>query len=624
MDVNKIKPTSQNRTRVIQNQIHRLEARLGMLYRRSSRLSQVRLGVFVIGAILVVASYWFSNSWVLGLISLAVWLTAFGALVFSHQQLETTILKHQIWVQMKAAQIARFNLDWAAIPPASGGRATAEHPFARDLDLTGERSLHRLLDTAVSLEGSERLQEWLFETDPTFEQVQRRQTLVKALVPLHLFRHKLRLYGLLANTGYGSWQQGDRLREWLTIDEGQQALRLILILSASLVPVNLILFVLNIIGVLPRYWIFSLAIYLGLAILRWQDVVNVFSNGLILQNSLQRLEGVFRHIEQFPLKRYPPLHDLCQPFLQPENRPSTQLKQISRLVVAVGLTQNPAIAVLFNLLVPWNLYFSYRLNAAKATIAQSLPVWLEVWFDLEAASSLAEFAYLNPDYAFPTVAASTDQDKRIFFQAKTLGHPLLPREEKVCNDFEITKRGQVSIVTGSNMAGKSSFLRTLGINLRLAYAGGPVNATHFQTIVFRLFSSLNVSDSVTDGISYFYAEVRRLKALLVALEDNHDYPLFFLIDEIFRGTNNRERYLGSQAFIRSLVDQNGSGLIATHDLELVKLADDLDAITNYHFRDSVEGGRMTFDYKLHPGPCPTTNALKIMQIEGLPFPNNQE
>ena len=174
------------------------------------------------------------------------------------------------------------------------------------------------------------------------------------------------------------------------------------------------------------------------------------------------------------------------------------------------------------------------------------------------------------------------------------------------------------------MSGKSTFLRTLGVNVCLAYSGGPVNATSMRVIPFRLFTSINVSDSLSDGISYFYAEVRRLKFLLDELVREHPFPLFFLIDEIFRGTNNREREIGARAYVRALVGGNGVGVISTHDLELVKLENELPDIRNNHFREEVIDGRMVFDYRLRPGPCPTTNALKIMSMEGLPIPNLRE
>ena len=225
---------------------------------------------------------------------------------------------------------------------------------------------------------------------------------------------------------------------------------------------------------------------------------------------------------------------------------------------------------------------------------------------------------LNPGYTFPEVLDPPDSDPDVIFEAEALGHPLLDDDQKVGNDFAMSRLGDMILITGSNMSGKSTFLRTLGINLCLAYAGGPVDAVRCRTLPFRLFTAINVSDSIGDGISHFYAEVKRLKRLLTAVDDDHHAPLFFLIDEIFRGTNNRERLLGSSAYVRALAGQRATGLISTHDLELTHLADAIDGVRNAHFREDVTNGRLVFDYRLRPGPCPTTNALKIMQMEGLP------
>jgi DNA mismatch repair ATPase MutS len=248
-------------------------------------------------------------------------------------------------------------------------------------------------------------------------------------------------------------------------------------------------------------------------------------------------------------------------------------------------------------------------------MAAVVPHWLEIWYELEALSSLANAAYLDPALIFPTVRG--DETAPVFV-VEGLGHPLLAPEQKVRNNFAFHQLGDLAILTGSNMAGKSTFLKALGVNLALANAGGVVDTRRFDTTLFRLFTCIKVSDSVTDGISYFYAEVRRLKALLTALEEQNTLPLFFCIDEIFRGTNNRERLLGSRAYIRALVHGHGVGLIATHDLELVKLADEAPQIANFHFRDDLADGQMVFDYHLRPGPSPTTNALKLMHSAGLP------
>ncbi|HYL97787.1 MAG TPA: MutS family DNA mismatch repair protein, partial [Blastocatellia bacterium] len=245
------------------------------------------------------------------------------------------------------------------------------------------------------------------------------------------------------------------------------------------------------------------------------------------------------------------------------------------------------------------------------------PDWIETWVELEALISLADLAELNPDYTFPEVVSAGPADGAIF-EARQIGHPLLLRGRRVVNDFRLDHEHRITVLTGSNMSGKSTFLRTLGANLSLAYAGAPVNAERLTISLFSVFTCIKVSDSVADGLSYFYAEVKRLKALLESVVSDKSRHHFVLIDEIFRGTNNRERRIGSWAFIKRLSTTDCLGAVATHDLELVKLADEMPSISNYHFREDVTDGRMVFDYELRSGPSPTTNALKIMELEGLP------
>lgn len=610
----------QKRLSTLTVQIRRLDRRLADLRQKSARLAHIRLAVFAAGLILAGLLLWFSQNW---LLSAAVWALAlipFGVTVWAHRRVDHNLLSHQIRRQIRQTDLARMTLDWEAIPPATFPRSPAEHPFARDLDLTGERSLHRLVDAAVSHEGSLRLRNWLLTAAPELETIHRRQTLVQALVPLWLFRDKLTTAGLLAATAPGGWRQENLVR-WLNHHPNAPSLKPALLASGALVPLNVLLFIGFQLGLIPPVFVISLGIYAFLTLMKWQQTAEAFDDALTLTNGLKKLEAVFNFLETSPHARRPELRPLCEPFLARQNRPSARLKQLARLSAAIGATQNPMIGLALNLLFPWNLYFAHRLTAYKADLAAELPRWLDAWFELEALSSLANFAWLNPAYTFPSVTALPPEDAPRF-SAADLGHPLIPEEQKVRNTFTAQALGQVGIITGSNMAGKSSFLRTVGVAVCLAYAGGPVDAQTCQTGLFRLFTALSVSDSVTDGISYFYAEVKRLKALLLALEETQALPLIYLIDEIFRGTNNRERFIGSRAYIKALAGKRGWGLIATHDLELVKLADELAVVQNYHFRETVADGRLVFDYRLRPGPCPTTNALKIMQLEGLPVDVN--
>jgi len=318
------------------------------------------------------------------------------------------------------------------------------------------------------------------------------------------------------------------------------------------------------------------------------------------------------------------LKALCEPFhLDREHRPSPLLKKIARVASASTLQKNVLLWIIVNVIVPWDFYFAYRFQQYKSQLVVHLPSWLHIWLELEALNSLANFAYLNPEYILPEIALCQHQDEHTFpFRACGLGHPLISMNQKVVNDFSIHRQGEIDIITGSNMSGKSTFLRTIGINLCLAYAGGPVNASQLQTTLFRIFTCIRINDSVTEGYSYFYAEVKRLRKLLTEVESDNNMPLFFLIDEIFKGTNNRERRIGSESYISALVGKKCIGLISTHDLELVTLEQRLPDIRNYHFKEDVLDGHMVFDYQLREGPCPTTNALKIMQMEGLPIDIN--
>lgn len=617
-------PGKQTRLHVLERQVIRLERRLEKLNRLSERYAKSRLVIALIGGFISLASFEFiGNVW--GWILTGLFVALFSSIVYYHNRIKNSLTRHKIWLEVKTTQIARIQLDWERIPSALFIPPRSDHPFEIDLDITGEHSLHQLMDIATSREGSQRLRNWLLATTPDPELIQKRQDLVKELSSLSLFRDKLFLYTALASKdSYGKWE-GTCLLEWLQRPASSKSLKLTLFILGILAAANISILILTSLALIPKFWRVTYFIYFGILFIKQKESKDAFRDVLSLESTLNKLKAIFQHLEAYRYGNRPNLARLCEPFRDPQKRPSLQLKQITRIASALSLRSNPLIWFLFNATVPWDVYFVYRLNQCKTALAELLPVWLDILFELEALNSLANFAYLNPNYVFPEVmwdkdlqayAEPVQGDHRVF-RAEELGHPLIPDHQVVRNDFALNEGNKIIIITGSNMAGKSSFLRTLGMNLCLAYAGGPVHARSFQTSLFRIFTCMRVNDSVTDGFSYFYAEVKRLKALLSAIEKD-SFPVFFLIDEIFKGTNNRERLIGSRAYIRALTKQTGIGAIATHDLELVKLADEIPEIVNYHFREEVKEGRMIFDYKLRPGPCPTTNALKIMEMEGLP------
>ncbi|HTI15464.1 MAG TPA: hypothetical protein VL461_13025 [Dictyobacter sp.] len=609
--------TKQERIHRLEQQIERLRRRIDANTPRSNRYSWLRVFVFFGGIIVSVALAILVDWWV----ALPVFVLAmvlFGVLAHYHSLIERSITRHTLWMHIKSAHIARMKLDWDQIPEIVKSEPLADHPFEFDLDITGHHSIHRLLNTAISTEGSQRLRDWLLARQPDMETLRKRQEIVQELVPMTRFRDRLILNSLIASGRLAEQLEGQRLIKWLEKQETPSSLKSLMLLSALLNIVTIVLFVLAVFLPIPHLWYYSLGAVILLFFMTAGQRGDIFDDATYLRYGFATLSTIFTFLETYSYGNKTHLNALCEPFVRNrEYGPTALLKGTARISSAATLKNNGLIWFLVNAFIPWDFYCAYRLGQYKKQLAARLPEWLDVWFEIEALCSLASFSYLNPEYTLPELVSEGETTS--LFSAQDLGHPLLVSEKKVTNSFALNELGEVVIITGSNMAGKSTFLRTLGVNLCLAYAGTVVNASTFRAGLLRLFTCIRVTDSVTDGYSYFYAEVRRLHALLEALKEPDRYPLFFLVDEIFKGTNNRERLIGSRSFVHALVGQNCVGLISTHDLELVKLADILPQVHNHHFREEVVDGHMVFDYVLREGPCPTTNALKIMAMEGLPI-----
>jgi len=608
--------SSMTRLHQLDKQIARLQRRAGGLNEISRKYWTARRIIVICGVLLAMVFCNFAGN------KAAWFVAALIAIVFSvvtmyHNRVRDSLTRNSLLIEIKQVHIARIQLDWERIPLTDQASSPlAGHPFETDLDITGERSLHRLIDCAVTKEGSERLKSWLLSARPDAQLIKYRQALVRELKGHYVFRDKLQLLSAVARVNMGRrtglWNS-KILINWLARDERRSSLLPTVIYLSILSALNIICVVLASLKLIPPIWPITFVIYFGAMLLNRSRIATAWEDLQGLEKALTHFRVVFGYLESRSYKNTPGLAQICAPFAEEGKQPSREIKRLGRLAAALGVRTNPLLALLVHLLVPWDFYFTYRLELVKKEIANLLPRWLDAWHELEALNSLANFAYLNPHYDFPELLPETGR-----VVTRKLGHPLLKPQSKVCNDFELDHNRRIVILTGSNMAGKSTFLRTIGLNLVLAYAGAPVNAERLQTSLFRIFTCIKVSDSVQDGLSYFYAEVKRLQALLAATKVDDPLPVLFLIDEIFRGTNSRERLIGSRSYISTLAHGTPVGLVATHDLELIKLADEIEGVVNQHFREEVSDGRMVFDYRLRPGPCPTTNALTIMRLEGLP------
>ncbi len=407
-------------TRVLQlnRRIARFEQRLAILNKRSDTFSWLRLGIFL-GGLAVSLIAFFAVGIVLAAGLFLATVVAFIVAVYLQRKINDSILRHEVWIKLKIQQVARIELDWTKIPRPPFLLLLPKHPFGIDLDLIGERSVTHLLNTAVSFEGSLRLQEWLLAPTPTPTISLTHQTLVRELVPLARFRDKLSLNALLAER---KGNQQSVLLQWL----GQQdeisaaALHPMLILFTALVVLNAALWFGNLIGIFPPLYQLSVPIYLALYVWKVQRLGDVFETTAVIADELDRLRAVFQQLENYPYRaaKNPALKQLIAPFRDSADRPSAKLRRLNWIMSAASVRGNGLLWFLLNTLVPWDLYVAYLFKRIKVDMAALLPRWLDIWFELEAVGSLANFAYLNPEYAFPELLPDGTT-----LRGQALGHP---------------------------------------------------------------------------------------------------------------------------------------------------------------------------------------------------------
>jgi hypothetical protein len=588
----------------------------------SQRFSRWRLSIFLMGAVTCVALYqhaWFHS----GNIVLLIFLVGFLTTTWFHQRLKSRLRRLDLWMAIKKDLLARLQLDWPHMHVQTH-HPPPHHPYALDLDLTGPHSLLALLDTTFSSNGHTRLQSWVFQAnDPESDGLpwHMRQTLIRELTPLSRLKDRCLLATRLISPNP---LDGTRILSLLEQPISIPNLSLLIIAASSLCALTIMLGLWTLLTGAPNFWLFSLIIYVGLYFLLSGSVAPLFGRVLALHVELEKLVTVISTLERSTFSNQPTIRQHCKELLTNDRRPKSSLKQLGRICHGLSVKAHPLIHLALNALIPWDLIFVGKLNRLITALHETLPKWLETIGQLDAASALARFAYVSPDYQWPQLEETHEPEHPPGITAHEIGHPLISRSHRITNDLDLRGEGHMLLVTGSNMSGKSTYLRTVGINLCLAQAGGPVCATTFSWSWLRLYCCIRVTDALDEGLSYFYAEVKRLKVILDAVHSITSQPVLFLIDEIYRGTNNRERLAGSEAFVQVLQQSRGLGMISTHDLELTRLAGTNGHIRNAHFQESVEDGTLHFDYQLRPGPCPTTNALRIMAQEGLPVPENSE
>jgi hypothetical protein len=589
----------------------RLEERAAerdLLARMDHALGNGRLFTFAAGCVMAGLAYGahlFSFWW------LAAPVGVFLALVVRHDRVIRRRERAERAVAFYTRGLERLEDRWAGRGTAGARFSDPSHPYSEDLDLFGRGSLFELLCTARTRGGEDCLAAWLrVPADP--ETIRARQAAVVDLKPRLDLREQMAILGEEVRDGIAP----DRLATWgaepvlLTSRPARIAAALLAALTVTTLigwgmGWGLLPFALT-----PRLT-FALMLLIEQAINSlWRRRVNHVVHAV--ESPAHDLELLSLLLARIESERFEsPLLQRLRADLDTEGvAPSAQIKRLQTLFAYLEAREINLLAPVWIVLL-WTTQFAFAIEQWRSHTGPHLADWLRVIGEFEALCALAGYAYEHPEDPFPEIV-----DGGARFQADALAHPLLPAAKVVRNSIRFDAETRLYIVSGSNMSGKSTLLRTLGTNTVLALAGAPVRAQSLRLTPLHLGASIRTLDSLQGGISRFYAEITRLRQI-VDIADAQP-PLLFLLDEILHGTNSHDRRVGGEAVVRALIARGAIGLITTHDLALARIAEDpaLHA-TNVHFEDQMENGRMTFDYHLRPGVVAKSNAIELMRAVGL-------
>ena len=567
--------------------------------------SLLRLIIFIAGFIALCYGY-DQGGMIIGGILLAT-LIPFLLLVKLHNRLfhqkdwyETSIRHYQ-------AELASLENDNSAF---DGGKEwiDASHPFSLDLDIFGERSLFQFLNRICTPFGKETLSRWLRQPLDKKEAIETRQQAIKELSRYNDFRETFRITGCLNKNDETTMND---LRKWIASPSIFLQKRSNQWICRAVPIINIILFVLGMMNVISMSWfglVFcSFAITSSKLIRRITRIQESYNKTLKMLSTYVRLiELTDKQSVESPL-----LIALKKEFENHGKKAPQILGILAKELDRLDLRNNLILYALLEGSMFWQLRQMLRIERWKEEYGVHLLQWLEALGKLDALCALGTFAFNHPEYTYPNLT-----DEPFVFQAKDMGHPLMPRQQCVVNDAEIPQRPYFLIITGANMAGKSTYLRTIGCNYILACIGAPVCCSSLEIYPAHLMTSLRTSDSLANNESYFFAELKRLQQILDRLKNGEE--MFIILDEILKGTNSMDKQKGSLALVKQLLQLKTNGIIATHDLLLGDLKQHFpDEISNYCFEADIQNDELTFSYKLKRGVAQNMNACFLMQKMGI-------
>jgi hypothetical protein len=606
---------------VYEERAARFEAECTRETQRWNRISNFRLLAFVAAALSVAAGWWqeIPALWVLGGALLAV----FFVLVWYHGRVGKLRQRFEELFRINSEALMRLRRQWDKLPLRH--RFRAEHggmgdPYAGDLDIFGHASLMHLLETVGTFMGESTLARWLRRPAPP-ETVGERQEAVRELAPMLDLRDELYLLGRLMGEEKpdpGPFLEWAEDEPWLRKNQWVRWVAYVgLLLFWALVLAD----ILNWISY--PLWFLVAAANVLFTLTVGRTVHEIIEHAQAGEQGFKHYAGAFQMLSEAPfqsagLKR-------LQATLSAGGVPAhTALRRLHR--IATWTLPESMLYLVIEAITFWEIHHLGVLERWQRDLGKQTRAWLETLGEAEALSALAGLSHANRDWAFPAVERVAE-----CVEGHSLGHPLLPDPARVDNDVTVGPPGTFLLVTGSNMSGKSTLLRAIGVNVVLAQAGGPVCASWMHLPPVEMWTSMRVEDSLERGVSYFMAELQRLKEVVDAARrvgEEGERRMLYLLDEILQGTNTEERQIAARRVIMYLVSQGALGAVSTHDLTLADEPAVAAAALPVHFTESIRDGaggpQMTFDYKLRPGIATSTNALKLMEIVGLDLEEPEE
>ncbi|MEW6434263.1 MAG: DNA mismatch repair protein MutS [Myxococcota bacterium] len=578
---------------------------LRRLDRRGAWLANGRTVTFVAFAGLLLAVL-FEKVPRVGLLGALAALAGYVALAIVHARVLRDEAKAKVLKALNERGLARLDGTWHAFPETGAELLPEGHLYGADLDVVGQGSLFQRLDDTGTKAGERQLADWLLTAAPDAATVKARQDALKELAPKLDFRQALITEARLAGkdkadpSRFIAWAEGpsplDRIRWAYPIAHVLP----VFTIGAGLLSAN------DVISALP-FWV-GLAAQVGIVFATRVPLGRMWEALTVGERGFIRFEETFKAIdaERFDA----PLLQALKAGLSEGPPVSERLRAFARLMGFAELRNAGQLHPIINALTLWDILFLFRIDAWRATHGRGVRRWFDALAQLEALSSFAAWPFERPQDPWPEV-----DDGPVHLEATALGHPLL--DAPVRNDVTLPGPGHAWVITGSNMSGKTTLLRAMGLNTVMALAGLPVCAGSLKTSRVQVMTSMRVKDSLERGVSYFYAEVQRIKKLLDTSQAHRDRCLF-LLDELFMGTNTKERQVASRQLLLLLLDAGAAGAVTTHDLSICELAGERpDRVKNVHFRDQITDGEMTFDYRLRDGVVTTTNALEVLRRAGI-------